>query len=861
MFALLPPFAHAHSAGASLNGWHDGFNHPLHGWDHLAVMVAVGVWAAQQRARARWQIPLTFVMVMAFGGIIGATGAELPGAESMILLSVFVFAFLVLRRVRFQPRPTLLVVAFFAFFHGYAHGREMPGSASVLSFGCGFIVATALLHGVGVITARLATVTLLCLLGGAAVAQEAANAPAPGGAPAPAIGDDQATRLPDVIVTGRQDSLIGVADSATQGTIGAEQLQLRPTMRAGEVLEAVPGVIITQHAGGGKANQYFSRGFNLDHGTDFATFLDGMPLNLPTHAHGQGYSDMNIVIPELVERVNYQKGVYYAENGDFTSVGAAQLEFFKTLPESLVRIESGMYGYARGVLADSIKLGSGNLLYGAEAYHDDGPWTRPDDYQKFNGLLTYSQGDDANGFSVSARGYHGKWNSSDQVATSAETTGLIPFFGSLNDTDGGNSQRYSLQAEWHRADAASATKVIAYGFYYDLDLFSDFTYFLTDPARGDQFEQSDRRWVAGVNVSHTLFNHWGSHDVESAFGLQLRNDWIDDGLFQTEDRQRVEKLDSADGRLLPAVTRQDRVTQTSLGLYFENKVQWSDTFRSVAALRGDEFFFGVNSSDPRNSGAASDGLPSPKLSLIFGPWAQTEVYVQGGFGFHSNDGRGTTATVNPDGSPATKVDGLIQTKGAEIGLRTLAVPKLQSTVSLWYLHSDSELLFEGDTGETIPTPQPSNRYGVEWANYYSPAKWLTFDFDFATSTARFTSPDQDGGTRVPEAIEQVLATGITFHDLRGFSTSLRLRYFGPRALISNNSLRSRETVLLNLGVGYKLSQSWSLSADVFNLLDRRDHDIDYAYESRITPTAPAVMQIHFHPVEPIQARFALTAHF
>ena len=246
-----------------------------------------------------------------------------------------------------------------------------------------------------------------------------------------------------MIVTGRQDSLLGIADSATQGTTGAAQLADRPILRTGEILETVPGVIITQHAGGGKANQYFLRGFNLDHGTDFAVFLDDMPLNLPSHAHGEGYADMNTVIPELVERIDYEKGPYYADVGNYGSAGNAHLVFYQTLPQDFVTVEGGMYGYERGVFGFSQKLGAGNLLYGGEAYHDDGPWVNPDDYRKFNGLLTYSQGNDVNGFSVTARGYYGIWNSSDQIAASF---GQTNFFGAINPTDGGDSQRFSLQA-------------------------------------------------------------------------------------------------------------------------------------------------------------------------------------------------------------------------------------------------------------------------------------------------------------------------------------------------------------------------------------------------------------------------------
>jgi hypothetical protein len=687
--------------------------------------------------------------------------------------------------------------------------------------------------------------------------------------------------LPEVVVEGRQDSMIGIASSATQGTVGADELAARPILRDGEIMETVPGMIITQHAGGGKANQYFLRGFNLDHGTDFATYLDGMPLNLPSHAHGEGYSDMNTVIPEFVERVDYEKGPYYADVGNYGSAGAAHLEFYKTLPQDFVTVEGGMFGYERGVFGASQKLSSGNLLYGGEAYHDDGPWVHPDDYAKFNGLLTYSQGNDANGFSITGRAYHGQWNSSDQLAANAVP--LVGFFGTLNPADGGNSERYSLQAEWHRQNENSETKVMAYGFYYELDLFSDFTYYLTDTNRGDQFEQQDRRWVGGLDARHTISCQWFGSDVENSFGLQARNDWINNGLYQTEDRARVEKFDSATGTILPATVEADYFTDTEVGIYAENKARWTDKFRSVLALRGDLDYFDVTSlTTPANSGTSATLLPSPKMSLIFGPWAKTELYAQGGFSFHANDGRGATQTVEPvsadnpySGTTVSRIPGLVQTKGAEIGVRTLALPDLQSTLSLWYLYSDSELQQDGDTGDTVASKEPSNRYGVEWANYYTPIKHLAFDLDLADSTARFTSPDAadaapisagstspgPGGTRVPEAVGLVISSGITLFDENGFSASLRLRYFGPRDLTSDGNYRSQATMLLNAEAGYQINKTWRIFAEFLNLLDSRDHDIDYAYTSRITPTATSSFTDVFHPVEPFQMRVGMTARF
>ena len=714
-----------------------------------------------------------------------------------------------------------------------------------------------------------------------------------------------------VNVQGRQDDLVGVANSATQGIVGATEIQDRPILRSGEVLEAVPGVIITQHAGGGKANQYFLRGFNLDHGTDFAVFLDDMPLNLPSHAHGEGYSDMNTVIPEFVQGVNYEKGPYYADVGNFGSAGSAHLVFFKTLPENFVQLEGGMYGFGRAVFGVSQKLGSGTLLYGGEAYHDNGPWTHEDNYYKFNGLVTYSQGGDDNGFSITARAYRGTWHSSDQIPVDAVP--LVGYFGALNPTDGGESQRYSLQGEWHRQDENSETKITAYGFYYDLNLFSDFTYYLDDPDKGDQFEQQDRRWVAGLDARHTIFSQWFSRKVENTFGLQIRNDWVHNGLYRAENRVRTDKLDTVacytspipdcdpDGTIkgnyptLPADTDLNRFTDTMLGFYAENKIQWSERFRSVLAFRGDEAIYIVTSLTPPyvatelpgspvvnfaelNSGTATKFLPSPKGTLIFGPWSKTEFYVQGGFSFHSNDARGSTQRAepispdNPFPTASTPISPLVQTKGVEFGVRTGAFPHLQSTLSLWYLHSNSELQQDGDTGGTVASASPSNRYGIEWANYYTPKEHLVFDLDMADSRAQFTQIDPGdaaytnmapypvqgpGGKLVPEAVRVVISSGITLRDYKGFTSTLRLRYFGPRDLTSDGINRSAATLLLNMGLAYKLNRQWRISADFLNLTNRRNDDITYAYVSRITPTAAPLFTNVFHPTEPFQVRFML----
>lgn len=645
-------------------------------------------------------------------------------------------------------------------------------------------------------------------------------------------------RMEEIVVMGRQDSLLGVADSATIGVTGAVQLSERPLLRPGEVLETVPGLIITQHAGGGKANQYFLRGFNLDHGTDFATFIDGVPLNMPSHGHGQGYADMNFVIPELIERVNYQKGPYYAQTGDFGTAGAAYLETFRRLPKSLLLLEGGSFGYGRALVADTVKAGSGDLLYAFQGAHSDGPWDMGDNFRRANGQLTWSRGDDHDGFSTTLRFYQGEWRTSDQIPLALVETGALSPWGNMDPTNGGDSRYVSWSADWRHRHGGSEDRLQAYVFRYDLDLFSNFTYALNDPVNGDQFEQQDARTAAGFSYAHHAHGEWAGRPTEISAGLQFRHDWVDNGLYATDDRRRL------------STTAQHEFGVGTVGIYAEHRVQWTPGFRSVIGGRGDLQFADVNSiATPADSGDVETAQFSPKLTLVLGPWDKTEYFFQAGYGFHSNDIRGATLASGP-------LRGLVPARGAEVGIRTLAVKDLQSTLSLWYLRTQQELVFIGDAG-TVEPSDSSDRYGVEWANYWTPYAWLSFDLDVAASQALY-SDLPTGARSVEGAIDTVVAAGVTIRNQSGWSGALRLRYFGPRDLDAAGAARSDETIMLNASVGYQLNANWQATLSVLNLLDRLDHDIAYSYESSATGGTDG---IHFHPVEPIQFRLSLTGRF
>jgi hypothetical protein len=666
----------------------------------------------------------------------------------------------------------------------------------------------------------------------------------------------------DVTVTGKSTfsnladlenpaaNVVGVAQSASQGAITARQLDTRPVMRTGEVLETVPGVVISQHSGEGKANQYYLRGFNLDHGTDFSTTVAGLPVNMPTHGHGHGYSDLNFLIPELVSGVQFSKGPYFADQGDFTTAGSANINYTNSLARPIVRVTGGGQGFGRALVAASGRAGRGTLLGAVDIQRNDGPWVNPDDFEKVNGLIRYSRGDALNGFSVTGMGYRGTWDATDQVPQRAIADGRLDRFGTLDTSNGGESSRYSGSVEWQRTRNNASTKVSAFGLAYDLDLFSNFTYFLDDPVNGDQFRQADRRVVTGGKVTHRRLGHWGARPVQHVVGVQVRHDAIGNvGLYHTVARRPLETI------------REDRVRQTSAGGLIQNETQWTPWLRTIAGLRVDGYRFDVEAGEPLNSGLDHAGLVSPKGGAIIGPWRGTELYVNAGFGFHSNDARGATITIDPaTGEPAQRVTPLARARGAEVGIRSVRIPKLQTSLSLWTLSLDSELIFIGDAGST-EAGRPSHRYGVEWANYYAPTGWLTFDVDVSLSSARFTDGDPAGDV-IPGAVSTVVQGGVTLDSVKHVFGSLRWRYFGPRALVEDASVRSKGTSLVNLEAGYKLSRSVRLAVDVFNLLDAKASDIDYFYPSRL-PGEPAegIDDIHLHPALPRTARVSLTVGF
>lgn len=657
------------------------------------------------------------------------------------------------------------------------------------------------------------------------------------------------TVLEEVVVTGTLNRLQGAPSSASQGIVGSEQLDMRPVLRTGELLEVVPGLIVTQHSGDGKANQYFLRGFNLDHGTDLATSVDGVPVNMPTHGHGQGYTDINFIIPELVQSIEYRKGTYYAETGNFSAAGAVDMRYRRSLEAPLVVLEAGEDNYVRSLIAGSSKLGGGTLLMGFDYANIDGPWVLEENYRKRNGLLRYSRETERGLFSVTAQGYEGDWRSTDQIPLRAVQSGQIDRFGTVDPTDAGDSHRYSLTADWTAALGSGQSKALLYAIDYDLDLISNFSYF-TDPDHGDQFQQIDQRRVYGGDWSWRSSFGWLGREQDFATGVQVRHDDIGKvGLYRTIARERFDTV------------REDAVKQTSYGVYSSIDTRWSDSIRTTVGLRADRFEFDVDAGLAANSGQGSDSIVSPKFALVLGPWNKTEFFFNAGKGFHSNDARGTTITVDPtDGvTPADKVNALVDAVGLDVGVRAAIVPNTQLSLSLWSLKLDSELLFVGDAG-TTEASRASERRGIEASVIWNPLSWLIVDADLAWSRSRFSDFDP-AGDRIPGAVENVASVGVAIDHPSGWFGGARFRHFGEAALIEDNRVRSEPTTLVNLEAGYRFWKRYKISAAVYNVFDSEDNDITYFYESQLANETQPVEDIHFHPVEPRSVRVTLSATF
>ncbi|TIX51008.1 TonB-dependent receptor [Alteraurantiacibacter aquimixticola] len=640
-----------------------------------------------------------------------------------------------------------------------------------------------------------------------------------------------------IYVYGRGERRIGEAIAASEGGVAGADIELRPLLRPGEILEATPGLIATQHSGGGKANQFFLRGFNLDHGTDYAVYIDDMPVNFRTHGHGQGYLDVNGLIPESVERVDYRKGPYRADTGDFSFVGSSFITTKDRL-QPFATAEAGSYGYRRFVAGGSTRVGSGDLLAIGQVKLNDGPWELAEDFEGYSGFLKYSTPIGDADFQVSLNVFDASWNPTEQLPERVIDTDLCEDrFCALDTTLTGYTKRQVLTANYE----SDNWRITGYAQHYDWSLLSNFTYFLEDPVNGDQLRQFEERWTFGGRVER--FEQLTDR-ISLRVGAEARHDDIGPvGLDETIDGELEFNYNSFD------------VTEKSLGLYAEVIVEPVERLFVTAGLRGDWYGFETSAIDGVDvwSGDVSDETLAPKIGVNYEVTDGIALYANYGEGFHSNDARGVT-------NPADPAPGLVEGDFEELGFRFERGGLIFTGVYFWS-SIDSELIYVGDSGAVEPS-DPGKRRGYELTAFWKPNNWLAVDGVWTGTRSRFDGLPE-GENYVPGALENSGELGLSAA-FPEWNAAARIRYLGPHALIEDNSQRGASTLLVNARLAWTPQDFWGLEVygEVLNLFDSEADDIDYFYATRF-PGEPAegIEGRNSRIVEPRQVRVGVTKRF
>lgn len=648
----------------------------------------------------------------------------------------------------------------------------------------------------------------------------------------------------EVIVYGRESDLIGLTDSASAGIIGAEDIGNRALLRVGELFEYIPGMVAVQHSGGGKANQYFLRGINLDHGSDFAMNFEGMPVNLRSHAHGNGYLDANFVIPELIKSMAYTKGTHLAEMGDFSSVGTATFETLDSLDKGLLKLTYGSDNYRRFMMANSWSTGSGDLLLGTEIRGSDGPWVNPEQTKLFNGFAKYSSQLIGMDSELIATFFNNQWNATDQIPLRAIRSDLLSRYGFIDDSVGGETQRFNLISKLSREN----TIFTSYISNYSLNLFANPTYYLNDPLNGDQIEQEDNRWIYGGKVDRVISLEFLGKQNEIDMGIEFQYDRINNlNLFNTKKRKRLSSI------------REDQVKEFSVGVHTKIETNWSDRLRSQFGYRIDYYSWNVDAKRNENSGRDSDTIFSPKLDIIYLLNDDWELAFNYGQGFHTNDVRASELSINPiSGVKVNSYDAIISTKGREIGIRGNINELFNISVSYFHLDLDSALIFVGDLGTTEPA-DGIHVTGIETAIYWRPSESVIFDLTMAKNDSEFPNLPKNKNY-VPDAHDFVASFSATIFLANNASGAIKIRHFGSAPLNEDKSQLKDSSTIINLNMNYPI-EAFDFGLEVFNLLNKSVNDIEYFYESRMLNETLGIEDRHFHPSNGREYRATIRYNF
>ena len=679
--------------------------------------------------------------------------------------------------------------------------------------------------------------------------------------------------LETIIVVASKVNLIGRASTASQGSVTQKELQLRPVYRIGQLLESVPGLVVSVHSGEGKAYQYLARGFNLDHGTDLANFVDDMPVNRSTNAHGQGYSDLNFLIPETFAGLDYTKGPYYAAIGDFGSVASEHLRLARDLPDQIIA-SAGTLGDERLAATGTLHLDNGDRLLGAfDLSHLGGPFNPPNNFRKEDALFRYVGGTETDGYALTGMYYRGEGRLSTDQPLRALDEGLISRYGTLDPTDGNFSERESLSGRYAISGDNWQFTTNAYAIHGLQVLWNDFTHFLNDPVHGDQEQQDETRTTLGGAAAFTYHSMLGGIESDTTIGVQGRYD--DEYVDKRHTEARV-VLDGCEVLGVPYVTghyacNADLVQLGDTGIYVENTTRWTHWLRTVLGVR-EEFYNATDRSEITGfKGVGAQALFQPKGSLILGPWAATEFYVSAGRGFHSDDVRGVFQTLPLEGIPGVshRTPLLAKSDGEELGMRTNPLPALNIQLALFEIEFASELTYDQDMGMD-QAQAPSKRRGVEFSAQYRPFPWVELNTDLAASKARFETgnPASYGldGLYIANAPDFIGSLGVLVDGVGKWYGGLQWRILGSYPLNPDNVVRSAGYSEVNVDVGYKVDPKTKIELSIYNLFNQHSDAFEYDYVTRLQGEPFGGINnerddVQFHPIEPISARLMLTRSF
>ena len=637
--------------------------------------------------------------------------------------------------------------------------------------------------------------------------------------------------------------------AATEQTRWARDLELRPSNAPSDVLRLAPGLIIGQHHGGGKADQILFRGFDSDHGTDFAVFIDGIPVNMVSHAHGQGYADMHGLIPETIDRVEIYKGPYFAHLCDFATSGAMNIITKRRDKDSTLTLSGGSYNTQRYVGIFSPP--EGTILHpfiAGEVYHNDGPFKSENNYNRYNLLAKFGLLSTANSnLSFLGTFFKTAWDASGELPARAVRSGEIGRFGSFDPSEGGKSERQNLSLLYNYTDANQSFNVQTWASWYTLQLWSNFTLFLNDEVNGDGIEQNDKRFLIGNNINYRRsYKLWGL-PMETFVGFQSRFDHIRVGLFDQRERERLE-------------TRSNNlVRQTNLGWFAQQEIKPASWLRTQFGVRLDNFWYDVDQiGDPGSvsnpiSGNGSASISNPKLNFIFTPFQDTDaikgtnLFLNFGGGFHSNDAR--VFVQDPD-------EKIPRFWGGELGSKTRLFDRLDVTLAYWHSYLESELVFVGDEG-TFEPAGPSNRHGIESEFRYDILPWLSYDLDLSYTWAKFTN-----GDKVPLAPRFLAFTGITARHESGVQGRLQMRHVGSRYGIEDGSIKTPSATIFDLFLKY-VWQRYEVFVEFQNLANTKWRSAEHVFESRLStePSGVGILDSHFTPGDPFTVKAGITVHF